>query len=348
MSKRTKIPGIDALFFNEATAVPIRADNAAEQKEAVGAIQELLTCQGYNGMPSKKEQAYGLFGPKTTKHLKHFRLSHKLQKPDDPVEVDRKTLIHLVQNLAESPRSSIPYLALSLEIEINSLTNILSFITMAEGAGKFAAFNDNTDKQGLSYGIIQWAQKKTRLTDILLAFKNEQPALFSAVFGASASGMIVHTQKPFGGVHKDTGISTDDDFDLIKEPWKSRFKNAALQKPLQKIQVKIAQAAFRQLVTGFKNYAHKIRSERAYGFMLDLGNQHGPTGARSIYKAVVTELMTEDQVLEALSKESVKRVKALYPPKEGEVESKEVISTRDRREFFRTTTLLSNDDFNEN
>lgn len=71
------------------------------------------------------------------------------------------------------------------------------------------------------------------------------------------------------------------------------------------------------------------RSEREIAFMLDLANQHGDGGAKSIVQAAGPQLL-------GMENESVKRVAAQFG--EG---SNEVASTRARRTAFRTSTLLS-------
>jgi hypothetical protein len=337
----TKIEKIDKLFEN-ANEPPITEADAATNGPAIGIIQELLTCQGYPGMPTETNPVYGRFGKKTKENLKKFRIKHGLQTADAKVEIDHATLRRLAQEPATSPRASRGYLALALDIEITGLIRILSFVTLAEGAGKFAAFNANTDTQGLSYGIIQWAQRPGRLTEILVAFQTGQPELFNSIFGATGADMITHTRRVNGGVRRPSGETLNRNFDLIRSPWKERFLNAALSVPLQKIQVETAAAAFRATITNLRTYATAIRSHRGYGFMLDLANQHGDAGARSVYTRVVTAQMTEDQALQAMSDESYRRVLVQYP-----LPRTEAAATRHRRELFRTTTLLSTADFNE-
>ncbi|HEX8637052.1 MAG TPA: hypothetical protein VF692_03235, partial [Pyrinomonadaceae bacterium] len=287
----------------------------------------------------------------TEKNLKDFRLKHNLQKPGDPIRVDHWTMRRLAEETASSPRASRGYLALALNFEMTGLMRILSFVTLAEGAGKFAAFNPNTDKQGLSYGIIQWAQKPKRLHEIVEAFQAAQPELFKSIFGASADAMVTHANLPKGGVDPATGETVDANFDLIRQPWKERFLNAALARPLQKIQIEKARAAFAAFIADLRTYATMIRSERGYGFMIDLGNQHGTTGAKRIYQAVFAVPVppaNEAEALEKISLESTRRVQLQYPPPAGATESREERATRERRDFFRRTTLLSTGDFNQN
>ncbi len=338
---KTKIEKIDNLF-EKADEPSITEENAGTFEPSIGIVQELLTCQGYERMPSETLSSYGKFGKNTKANLKKFRIKHGLQKADGKLEIDHETLRRLVQEPAISPRASRGYLALALDVEITGLIRILSFVTIAEGAGKFNAFNPNTDSKGLSYGIIQWAQRPIRLAEIVSAYQTGDPTLFQSVFGASGANMIIHTRKPRGGVNA-SGQTTDRQFDLIRNPWKERFSKAALSVPFQKIQVSTAVIAFTAAIADLRTYAVKIRSHRGYGFMLDMGNQHGVTGAKSIYNKVVTAEMNEEEALKAMTDESHRRLKVQY----GD-ESNEANATLERRELFRTTTLLSTDDFNEN
>lgn len=348
---QTGIPRIDTLF-ESTVAAPLHSGNAEGQEAAVGIVQELLTCQGYTRLPNVRQIGiYGRFGPRTKKHLKDFRLKHNLQKPTDEPQVDHWTLHRLALEPAASPRASRGYLALALDVRMTGLMKVLSFVTLAEGAGKFAAFNENTDGQGLSYGLIQWAQRPGRLREIVGAFRDSQPVLFNGIFGGGANEMIAHTAKVKGGVNYNSadpkdptnGTTTDENFNLIRPPWKERFANASLSVPLQKIQVEIARQAFAAQIASLRTYATNIRSERGFAFMIDLGNQHGISGAQSVYQAVVTAAVTEDEALAKVADESHRRVRNQYG--EGSAEER---GTRERRDFFRTTTLLSTADFNEN
>jgi hypothetical protein len=339
---KTNIEKIDNLF-EKADESPITEENAGSFESAIGIVQELLTCQGYKRMPSETLSSYGKFGKATKDNLKKFRIKHDLQKADGKLEIDHETLRRLAQEPAISPRASRGYLALAMDVEITGLVRILSFVTLAEGAGKFDAFNANTDTQGLSYGIIQWAQRPKRLAEIVSAYQTGEATLFVSEFGATGADMITHTKKRNGGIKRPSGETTDKKFDLIRNPWKDRFTNAARSVPFQKIQVTTALAAFTAAIADLRTYATKIRSQRGYGFMLDLGNQHGVPGAKRIYNKVVKTEMNEDEALKAMQDESHRRVKVQY----GD-DSKEARATLERRELFRTTTLLSTGDFNEN
>ena len=77
--------------------------------------------------------------------------------------------------------------------------------------------------------------------------------------------------------------------------------------------------------------------------MLDVANQHGDGGAKGIFQTVhqAQPNLSGPQLLTALENESVRRVSAQFGNNSAEARA-----TRDRREAFRTTPLLSDAAFN--
>jgi hypothetical protein len=198
--------------------------------------------------------------------------------------------------------------------------------------------NLNTDKAGMSFGLIQWAQKPGRLAEVLEAFANASAADFANIFGGDAvsAKMVAHTQLTNGGIDPATGITTDPEFDLVKEPWVSRFRIAALFKPFQQAQVRTALKDFSASQSRIKQYAPQLTTERGIGFMLDLANQFGDGGARKIYQAVARDGMAIGDLLEAMADESVSRMQD--PMKAG---------TQARRQHFLATAFLSDGPFDD-
>lgn len=307
-------------------------------KEAVGIVQDLLTGHGLRGLPGLLANSRGIYGPATSNAVTEFQQRHGLETSGT---VDHPTLRKLVDEPAPLPIASRGYLALVLDIEYVAMTRLMSVTTQFEGAGRFGAVNRNTDKQGLSFGLIQWAQKPGRLTELLRAFERADPERFVAIFGDGnadlAQRLIAHTARPLGGVDG-AGGTTDPEFDLVNEPWLSRFKGAALEPRFQRAQAQLAVEAFTTSLARLQKYAPQLKSERAVAFMLDLANQHGDGGARSIYQTVSGggAFADEAALLAAIEQESVARVSAQYG--DG---SNEARSTASRRSAFRTTALLS-------
>jgi hypothetical protein len=329
------ISRIDDLNAGAAAANPIGPGDT--DSESVGVIQNLLTAQGQNGLPNLLSPDFGSFGPLTSAAVQSFRAQQSLPAGN---QVDAQTLQGLVQSPATAPIASRGYLTLVLGFAYGGLAKILSVVAQMEGAGKFSAMNLNGDKAGLSFGLIQWAQKPGRLSEILNALFAASAADFIRILGEgdanAASGLIAHTQQPGGGIDPATGQTTDPAFDLVNDPWVSRFRGAALWVPFQQVQVQTALNDFRGSLAQIEQYAPELNSERAVGFMLDLANQFGNGGAHSIYQAVWQDGMTIPAALQAMANESVQRIQDAW--KTG---------TQARRQHFLTTDFLSDEAFSD-
>lgn len=329
------IAPIDALLAGQGQVIA----PGATDRLAVGAVQDLLTCHGAQGLPGLLSGTHGVFGPLTTQRVNEFQAAANLPATGS---VDAATLRQLVTTRATAPRVSQAYVTLVLDFAFTGTTRVATITMQYEGGGKFSAANRNTDKAGLSFGLIQWAQKPGRLNELLRAFKQTAPANFVQVLGAGdaalADGLIAHTAKPRGGTN-DLGRTTDPRYDLVSAPWLDRFAAAALDPELQRTQVACAMGAFRRSLTAIHAYAPSLKSEREVAFMLDLANQHGDGGAGDIFRTVAPAPGRE--LLAALEDESVRRIGRQFGPG-----SNEAIAGRARREAFRTSALLGDGPFN--
>ncbi len=327
------IQRIDSLLGGAGASPIVMGD---PDRDAVGVVQDFLTIQGFKGLPGPLGNARGLFGPATESSVRAFRQSNGMAPAG---QVDSETMRKLVSTRGPNPLACRGYLTLVLDRAFDDVLRVMSITCQFEGAGRFAAANRNTDRAGLSFGIIQWAQKPGRLAGLLRAFDNADHQLFVTIFGGGqpdlAQGLIAHTSRVQGGVD-DHGETVDPNFDLIESPWIDRFRASALEPKFQGAQVDTAVAAFRASLAKIRNYAPQIRSERAVAFMLDLANQHGDGGARSIFQAVAPA-PDEPALLKALEDESVERIADQFGG-----DSAEAIGSRARREAFRTTPLLAN------
>jgi peptidoglycan hydrolase-like protein with peptidoglycan-binding domain len=327
------IPRIDDLNSGTATATSIAEGDT--DRDSVGLVQQMLAGAGQTGLPNLLSPDYGVFGPRTTAAVQNFRAQQGLPAGD---QIDVQCLQTLVQAAAPVPVASRGYMTLVLDCSYSGLTKILSVVAQMEGAGKFGALNLNTDKAGLSFGLIQWAQKPGRLTEILQAFSNASPPDFANILGAGDASLgaqlIVHTQLANGGIDQATGETTDPAFDLVHEPWVSRFRQAALFKPFQQVQVQTAVKDFSGSLHRIQQYAPQLTSERAVGFVLDLANQFGDGGAHKIFQAVVQDGMAVTDLLQAMADESVARI-----------QDSAKAGTQARRQHFITTSFLSDGPF---
>ncbi len=333
----TGITRIDDLMAGAPGVAPVAIGDP--DRDAVGAIQDLLAGYGNNHLPDVRLPAHGNYGTLTAAAVQHFRADNGLPPSN---QVDSDCLNALARGKAADPMACRSYVALSLDVEVGPMTYLMTLTGLWEADARFALLNLNTDHAGLSFGVIQWAQKPGRLAEILSAFHTADAARFSTLFGgdAAAAGLLAHVAKANGGVVPASGATTDPTFNLIADPWASRFRAAGLDPVFQTVQVNVAtgdaQSAFDQM----KAHTALITSQRGVGFLLDVANQHGAGGAVAIYDAVFTSGMSEPSVLQAMRDESVRRVSVQFG-----VGSAEARSTASRRDWFRTTPVLSDGPF---
>jgi len=324
------IPSLDALYSG-VSAPPIGPD---ADPAAIGAVQDLLTGHGFAGLPNPAEPSHGRFGPKTTAALQAFQAAHSL--PPKPF-VDAIALTKLVEEPAGDARASRAYVSLSLGIGYSALQKTICLVAQMEGMGRFAAINPNTDAAGLSFGIIQWAQRPGRLAEILAAFCAADSALFATHFGsgdaAVAQALLRHTRRPDGGLNP-AGHTADPAFNLIEEPWLSRFRAAASDRAFQAVQFNAALAAFGHSLDVIRRAAPEAASERAVAFLLDVANQFGTTGAARLCQACRRPGIGESDFLSAVADQSVAAMPANLQP-----------GVRARRDLFLHTPALSGQAF---
>ena len=302
--------------------------------EAIGVIQDLLIEHGFLSVPShREEKQHERFGKTTSAAVRNF-FGIKAGKK---IILDSPKIVRLIDEPPKSPRGRLGRLSIKLEFPSTKQLNLLSLVSIFEGG--FATLNRNNDKAGLSYGLIQWAQKPGRLREIVKAFSEADQALFKQTFGDTAGKMLDHiSTAPKFGVD-DNGATTKPEFDLIRAPWDERFINAGKKIVFQKKQVELGLVDFSEIVTFVQRYSsEKIKSQRGIAFMVDLSNQFGrgddDSGAKGIYNKVKDAATDEPDLLQKMKQRSVD----LMPEKLKK-------STEDRRAFFCTSRFLSNGPF---
>jgi hypothetical protein len=336
--------GIDEIdrFFTHVSCPPLKLEQSGH--ETVGTIQDLLTGHGFRRLPSILTPGYGSISDATRRALCGFQNSCGL--PADAV-LTAETMKQLVAVRATDPRATQAHFSLVLGLPFTGMHRIVALTAQMEGVGKFAALNLNTDLAGLSFGLIQWAQRPGRLIDIVSAFRSENAEEFVRIFGEGdpvlADRLITHLKKPSGGVGEKTGITTDPEFNLIASPWVERFKEAALNLDYQRVQVSLSCQAFEKSLARLRqsDTAQLVQSERAVAFMLDVANQFGDgraqrpstlpdRGLAGLYRKVFRPGMSEQDLLQAIADASVAAMPAKFQA-----------GVRARRALFLNTPLLS-------
>jgi hypothetical protein len=333
----TGITRIDNLMIGAPGVAPIATGDP--DRDAVGAIQDLLSGYGNKELPDVRLASHGTYGSMTATAVQQFRANNGLPPSN---QVDSECLIALARGKTSDPMACRSYIALSLDVEVSPMTYLTTMTGLWEADARFALLNLNTDRAGLSFGIIQWAQKPGRLREILSAFHSADAARFSGLFGgdSAAAGLLAHVAQANGGVNPVSGVTTDPAFDLTAAPWVSRLRAAGLDPVFQTVQVKVATADALSAYGQMAAHTSLITSQRGVGFLLDVANQHGMAGGLSIYQAVFTAGLSESALLQAMRDESERRVSAQYG-----AGSPEAQSTASRRDWFRTTPVLSDEIF---
>ena len=110
------------------------------------------------------------------------------------------------------------------------MSRVIARVSAHEGS--YDSLNLNSDGAGLSFGILQWAQKPGTLGGLLTAMYQADPDRFVATFGPAWSELLQATTAgslaPVGGVV------------LWKEPWIGRFRAAGRDPVFVEVQNRMA------------------------------------------------------------------------------------------------------------
>ncbi len=266
---------------------------STSSKPAIGAVQDLLRGHGFGKMPSVGASTYGMFGKATKAALLVFC---KLHCPGSVIkdQVDQVNKSTLEALLAVEPTNAIAsqvYVSRRLDLPFTRYNRLSCLVAIGEGQGAFGALCLNTDKAGLSVGLIQWAQYPGRLNELLKAIPKDR---ITAAFGteALANKVLAHTAlagaspQVNGGVKKADGKPVDPAMDLTKNDWLGGFRRLCLDPEVQKRQVTHAAAGFESRKGKFDNAVAGAKSERLVAYLLDLVNQFESPAPGFLKKAV--------------------------------------------------------------
>lgn len=159
----------------------------------------------------------------------------------------------------------------------DDLDEVVAAVAAGEG-GAFDALQLNGDGEGLSFGILQWAQKPGSLYALLLACYQANGGKFTQILGSGnqevARELLAKTQ---GGGKQ---------LALWQGEWARRFWLAGRDPELQRVQRRLARLQLMdRLEEGYRLYPARFKpaggiARRALVMMADVGNQAGPGGLR--------------------------------------------------------------------
>jgi hypothetical protein len=317
---------IDGLLAEEPSIQPL---NSGSNSPSVGSLQDLLRGHGYSAMPDPRSAHWGIYGPATSRAVADYRQKNGLTTGE---LTDTPLLRDMIQRPATNPAIGPAYVPLVLDVAFTPVLRFVWLTSLFETTGSLGMLNLNTDQCGVSFGILQWAQKPGQLHNILQACCTREPAAWANIMGGT--GILDHTAKPNGGVGAN-GLSTDPNFELTRDPWKSRLEALGANPAMQRVQIALASDVYSKELAAVQGYAHAIQTERGFAFLLDLANQFGAARVQQHYQSAALPGVAEANILKQLEDAFTAIARPQFQPQ-----------VRARREFFRNTQLLSDQPLN--
>jgi hypothetical protein len=148
--------------------------------------------------------------------------------------------------------------------------------------GTFDALQLNGDGQGLSFGILQWAQRPGSLYELLANCHSANAAKFTEIWGDGDAGLA-------GDLLAGTRAGGKK-LALWQGPWPLRFWLGGRELEFQRVQRRLArQQLAARLEEGYRLYPAGFKPQgrialRALVMLADVGNQAGPGGLRRALK----------------------------------------------------------------
>lgn len=159
-----------------------------------------------------------------------------------------------------------------------------------ESNGKGYAMNRNSDKNGASYGLIQWTQASGNLHDVLEFLQKRHPDKFEQYFGPNWRKLLEYTEKNESVMYDPLDDGTGKASVLWEDPWYSRFRAAGKDPDLY-----AAQWEYAEFYDGHMKGAIwsteklGIRTERALTLFYDRTVNSGRNANRRIVEKVLAK-----------------------------------------------------------
>lgn len=162
---------------------------------------------------------------------------------------------------------------------------------VSRNEGNPDSVNLNTDRAGLSWGIIQWAQAPGTLGVVLTKCNEADLEAFRRIFGSSWSELLRVTNASSEGSRlAPVGVVV-----LWAEPWVSRFREAGRHTAFQDTQYTLAAEGEHFQVALATAKVLNVRSERAMAVVYDRAVQQG-NNALKIAESLVAKLTGDGSV----------------------------------------------------
>lgn len=314
-------PTVNGLLAGDASIQPLKQGASGP---AVAYVQDLLRGHGYEGLPDPRVGGYGSYGEITAHAVADYCARNKL---DGNAGTDSTVLRDLTTRPAPAAIFSPAYVPLVLGLPFTSTARFVWLSSLFETRGAFCTLNLNTDRCGVSFGILQWSQRPGQLHAILEASATQASASWTAIMGDTA--VLGYTAKPDGGLNAE-GWAADPAFELTKDPWKTKLLKLGADTGIQRVQFGFASSSYQAQLDRIQSWAGGAKSERLLAFLLDLVNQFGLSRVSRQFATLAGSGLGEMAIMQRLEDAFTLLSRAKFQPQ-----------VRARREFFRTTSLLS-------
>jgi len=314
---------IDGLLAGNAPVKPLGPGGAAP---AIGHLHDLLRGHGYCYLPDPRATYYGVYGSVTRRAVADYRKKFGLGAGET---ADGELLRDAVSRPALKAIIGPAYVPLVLDVAFTAVHRFVWLTSLFETGGAFQRLNLNTDGCGVSFGILQWSQKSGELHRVLQACHDHEPEEWGRIVGDSA--VLDYTGKVDGGLDAH-GFAVEEAFELTRDPWKSRLEALGSSLPMQRVQLALAVESYRAELKHVAAYAGETASERVFAFLIDLTNQFGRGRVEQHYQEAARAGAGQGEILQTMQEAFTRIANERFQAQ-----------VRARREFFRTTALLSDE-----
>lgn len=169
----------------------------------------------------------------------------------------------------------------------------------------------NFDRQGISYGALQWNLGQRSLQPLFHTYETRHPNGLDEVFDDYAPVLREVLQKPLEE-QLAWAVSIQTAKYRVMEPWVGFFEALGMRKEFQDIQIEFAAARYKKALGYCRTY--QVNSERAVAMMFDIVTQNGSIGKTTreqIFQHFAETAFSEDpSVKEVQQLEIIARLRA--------------------------------------
>ena len=184
---------------------------------------------------------------------------------------------------------------------------------VSEHEGRYDSLNRNTDGAGLSFGILQWAQKTGDLGKLLAAMYGADAEAFRRIFGRAWLELLEAARKG--------ELGPVDGAVLWREPWTSRFREAGAWPAFQAVQRRLAEEGAHFQAAVQVSQILGVATERSMALFFDTAVQQGAGAAVRVAGQVKDRFARQgrttvpyDELLRAFAQRSADRTRTFREP----------------------------------